>query len=63
MWFTFLSFTTWVCRKRGSGTWKTGAALEFYSTSLLFLEFPPHLFVEMMPNEVFIDDSLVTNKT
>lgn len=42
---------------------KRDAALAFSSMLLLLLKFPLHLFVEMMPNEVFMDDSLVTNKT
>lgn len=47
---------------RGANSWQTGAALEFSSKQLIFLKFPLHLLVEMMPNEVFIDGT-VTNKT
>lgn len=36
--------------------------LKFSSKQLIFLKFPLQLFVEMMPNEVFIDGS-ITNKT
>lgn len=45
-----------------ANSWHRDAALEFSSKQLIFLKFPLHWFIEMMPNEVFIDDS-ITNKT